>query len=123
MKIKDEHEGAGDFHLAHDPDQLNVSILPGFNAAMYCATGASGDRALMSSRFGERLIKVNSVREFAKHIAHRIGATDYHAYDLVHTDQKIPSNLLRVPAAKGEFPKNRCHPVHRSSLLDFIEFP
>jgi hypothetical protein len=88
MKIKDEREGASDFHLAHGTDQLNVSIMSGFNAAIYCGTGAMGDRALMSSRFGVRLIKIYPVREFAERIAHRIGATDFHVYDVVYTDQK-----------------------------------
>jgi hypothetical protein len=88
IKIKDEREGAADFHLAHGPDQLNATILSGFNAAIYCGTGAIGDRALMTSRFGGRLIKIHPLREFARRIATRIGAAEFHVYDVVYTDQK-----------------------------------
>jgi hypothetical protein len=41
----------------------------------------------MSSRFGERLIKIYPVREFANRIAKRIGAAEFHIYDVVYTDQ------------------------------------
>jgi hypothetical protein len=88
IKIKDEREGAGDFRLASGPDQLNATILSGFNAAIYCGTGAIGDRALMTSRFGGRVIKIHPVKEFAKRIATRVGAAEFHVYDLVYTDQK-----------------------------------
>jgi hypothetical protein len=102
LGMKDEQEGIGVLCLTHRSDQLTVGITSGFNAAIYCGTGAIGDRALMSRRFGNKLIKIHPVREFAKRIADRIGAREFHIYDVVYNDAK---NFIAEHKTVQRFPK------------------
>jgi hypothetical protein len=64
MNIRDEREGAGTFHLTSGPQQLNMTLTSGFDAAIFCGTGGIGDRALMHKKFGERLIRIRPVRSW-----------------------------------------------------------
>jgi hypothetical protein len=88
INIQDIREGMGAFHLIHGNNQLNVGILSGFNAALYCGTKEIGDRAFMSKRFGNVLIKIHPIKEFVTRIAKHIRAADFHVYDIVYRDQK-----------------------------------
>lgn len=84
QKVKDEKEGASTFH----DNQLNVSIISGFNCAIFCGTSLFEMTPMMRDRFGAKLIKIDPVQKFVQRICKLTGAYSGRVYDVVYTDLK-----------------------------------
>lgn len=88
IKIQDRREGFGHFHLTFGNDQLNVSLISGYNCGIFCGTdqidGPNDD--LMRERFGRKRIKIEPVREFIARAKKCIGAYRSRIYDVVYRD-------------------------------------
>jgi hypothetical protein len=96
--IRDQLEGASTFHLADGFDQLNCSIVSGFNCPMFCGTtlhNLSSD-GKMRANFGEKLIKIDPLPAFTEAVSRHLGAFRTRTHDVFYTDTK--SYLVEDPA-------------------------
>jgi hypothetical protein len=129
MNIRDEREGAGTFHLTSGPQQLNMTLTSGFDAAIFCGTGGIGDRALIHKKFGERLIRIRPVRRFAELVARRIGARNFEIRDVIYTDFKsyqieLPGindaiDILRAENPRGDLTERSGHKLNKRFFEQF----
>jgi hypothetical protein len=90
IEIQDQREGYGHFHLVCGHDQLTMSLVSGYNCAIYCGTdqidGSNDD--LMRTRFGRKRIKIEPVGGFIARAKKCIGAYRSRIYDVVYRDIK-----------------------------------
>ena len=88
IDIQDRREGAGHFHLISGNDQLNVSLISGYNCTIYCGTSQidGSNDALMRERFGPRRIKIDPITEFIARARQLLGAHRSRMYDAVYRD-------------------------------------
>jgi hypothetical protein len=89
-KIRDEREGASTFHIGFRDNQVHVSVISGFNCAIFCgvADRAHTDEKLMRSRFGRNLLVIKDLKKFATRACSLLGAKKVYIYDVIYSDLK-----------------------------------
>ena len=76
----------GHFHLTSGDNQLNVSLISGYNCAIYCGTSEIDGKndALMRERFGRKRIKIEPIDLFMARAAKSIHAHRYCVRDIIY---------------------------------------
>jgi hypothetical protein len=128
--IKDEREGVSTFHLGDGNDQLHVSIISGFNCAIFCGTSyfEGEDDELMRSRFGEKRLRIDRVDEFVSRTCKLIGAYRARIYDVVYTDIKHFSAEVKGISrfiditGKGDLTEQSLHKLNSRFFETFYDF-
>jgi hypothetical protein len=90
INTQDRREGASSFHLVSGDNQLTVTLISGFNCAIFCGTTyiEGPDHKLMLSRFGSKRLKIEPVSEFLTRVCKLTGAFRAHVFDVVYNDLK-----------------------------------
>jgi len=88
--VQDRHEGASTFHLTHDDNQLNVTIVSGLNCALFCGTSSldGPEHSRMLEQFGAKRIKIDPLKDFISIVKPHLGAFSARTHDVKYTDLK-----------------------------------
>jgi hypothetical protein len=90
INVQDRHEGASTFHLTHDDNQLNVTIVSGLNCALFCGTSSldGPEHSRMLEQFGAKRIKIDPLKDFISIVKPHLGAFSARTHDVKYTDLK-----------------------------------
>jgi hypothetical protein len=101
-RIRDIQEGFTTLLIETKDRQVYSSVIGGKNYYVYCMTEQETSETSMQSSFGQSLVKITSLRSFARAIAKSLGAKNFHMYKINYSDRKFFS--FTVPQYEvGEF--------------------
>ncbi len=130
IDIQDRREGAGHFHLTFGNNQLNVSLVSGYNCAIFCGTSQidGPNDGLMRQRFGRKRIKIDPVSEFMARARKCIGAYRSRIYDVVYRDiqsytEEFPhlENILEI-TNRDKLTKAALRKLNKEFFRTFYEY-
>ena len=83
---QDPREGQCLVAFRHGPDLVRVVVGAGYNCGIFCGTRTPNEA--MKSKFGNRLIRIEPLTEFAEAVRIRLRGTRALIRDVVYTNQK-----------------------------------
>jgi hypothetical protein len=95
----DIREGLGIIHLESGTRSLHMISGSGFNSLVICASSDArmSERKLRHEKFGNKLLRINRVTEFAQKIADRVGAKRFVVRDVNYSNVKIVKGASDFP--------------------------
>lgn len=127
---RDQREGRSVFHLSSGDNQLHMALSSGYNCAIMCGYGdhPDHDHTLMASRFGEKVIRIDSVSRFAGRVCKALGATRFHVYDIIYADLKNYAaeveglgDFLKI-SGRGDLTLDALHKINVRFFDTFYEY-
>lgn len=96
---RDIREGRGLLYLQGRERFATVASMSGFNSLIICtsADARKSERRERMGKFGNRIIKINDVNEFARKVAGLSGATNYAIRDVTYSDAKAVKGCSDFP--------------------------
>ncbi len=102
---RDIREGKGLLYLQGKTQFATVTSMSGFNSLVICTSSDArrSERRNRMAKFGNRIIKIRNVSEFASRIANLCGATSFLVRDVTYSDAKAVKGFSDFPDHFAQF--------------------
>ena len=130
IHIRDRREGFGHFHLVAGDQQLNVSLLSGFNCLLFCGTGTleTANDTVMRQRFGPKCIRIDGLQEFIGRARLLLKANRARTFDVRYRDvqsliETFPeATRVREITGTGDLTLGVLRQLNTEMFMHFYEF-
>jgi hypothetical protein len=118
---RDIREGKGLLYLQGKTRFATMASMSGFNSLVICTSldAPRSERRDRMSKFGNRIIKIRNVGEFARRVANLCGATGHLVRDVNYSDAKAVKGVSELPDHFAQF--NGIGDLKESTLVYIAE--